>query len=97
MCRPRSGRAGGEGDRLHQEPGPRGGGRVATAFFEQVLAHAKAHRLLSDEHFTVDGTLIETWTGQKRFKKKTDAAHTPGHLAVAVRQDGVTDKCMTLQ
>ena len=30
-------------------------GAVATAFFEQVLAQAKAHRLLSDEHFTVDG------------------------------------------
>lgn len=34
-------------------------GDVATAFFKEVLAQAKAHRLLSDEHFTVDGTLIE--------------------------------------
>ena len=32
-------------------------GQVATAFFEQVLAQAKAHRLLSDEHFTIDGTI----------------------------------------
>jgi transposase len=52
-------------------------GEVATAFFEQVLAQAKAQRLLSDEHFTVDGTLIEAWAGQKSFKKKTDAAPTP--------------------
>jgi len=50
-------------------------GDVATAFFEQVLAQAKAQRLLSDEHFTVDGTLIEAWAGQKSFKQKT--APTP--------------------
>ena len=52
-------------------------GQVATAFFEQVLAQAKAHRLLSDEHFTVDGTLIEAWAGQKSFKRKTDATPVP--------------------
>jgi transposase len=52
-------------------------GDVATAFFEQVLAQAKAHRLLSDEHFTVDGTLIEAWAGQKSFKKKAEAPPTP--------------------
>ena len=52
-------------------------GQVATAFFEQVLAQAKAHRLLSDEHFTVDGTLIEAWAGQKSFKLKSDAAPMP--------------------
>ena len=45
-------------------------GAVATAFFEQVLAQAKTHRLLSDEHFTVDGTLIEAWAGQKSFKRR---------------------------
>ena len=38
-------------------------GEVATAFFEQVLAQANSQRLLSDEHFTVDGTLIEAWAG----------------------------------
>jgi transposase len=52
-------------------------GAVATAFFEQVLAQAKAHRLLSDEHFTVDGTLIEAWAGQKSFKQKTEALPVP--------------------
>src|SRR5574337_1694636 len=52
-------------------------GAVATAFFEQVLAQAKAHRLWSDEHFTVDGTLIEAWAGQKSFKPKADAAAGP--------------------
>lgn len=52
-------------------------GEVATAFFEQVLAQAKTHRLLSDEHFTVDGTLIEAWAGQKSFTRKTGAAPVP--------------------
>lgn len=49
-------------------------GKVTAAFFEQVLAQAKAHRLLSDEHFMVNGTLIETWAGQKSFKRKPDVA-----------------------
>lgn len=52
-------------------------GEVATAFFEQVLAQAKAQHLLSDEHFTVDGPLIEAWAGQKSFKKKAEAPPTP--------------------
>jgi len=45
-------------------------GEIAEAFFEKVLAQARAANLLSDEHFTVDGTLIDAWAGQKSFKKK---------------------------
>jgi transposase len=45
-------------------------GEVAAEFFDQVLAQARAARLLSDEHFTVDGTLIEAWAGHKSFKRK---------------------------
>lgn len=41
---------------------------VARTFFDRVLKQAKAH--LSDEHFTVDGTLIEAWASQKSFQKK---------------------------
>jgi transposase len=41
---------------------------LARAFFEQVLKQAKGH--LSDEHFSVDGTLIEAWASQKSFQKK---------------------------
>ena len=41
---------------------------VARAFFARVLAQAKPQ--LSDEHFTVDGTLIEAWASQKSFQKK---------------------------
>jgi transposase len=52
-------------------------GVVAHAFFEQVLAQARERDLLSDEHFTVDGTLIEAWAGQKSFKRKAAAPSSP--------------------
>ena len=52
-------------------------GDVAQAFFEQVLKLARQKDLLSDEHFTVDGTLIEAWAGQKSFHKK-DTPSGPG-------------------
>ena len=45
-------------------------GAVAGAFFVAVLAQARQRGLLSDEHFTVDGILIEAWAGQKSFKRK---------------------------
>src|SRR5919197_6606030 len=45
-------------------------GDIARAFFEQVLELARGERLLSDEHFSVDGTLIQAWAGQKSFVRK---------------------------
>src|SRR6266446_750900 len=45
-------------------------GDIAQAFFTRVLAQARQRGLLSDEHFTVDGTLIEAWASLKSFKKK---------------------------
>lgn len=53
-------------------------GEVAMAFFEAVLTEARTHRLLSDEHFTVDGTLLEAWASHKSFRPKdADAGHPP--------------------
>ena len=43
-------------------------GDIARGFFERVLAQAQAQPLLSTEHFTVDGTLIEAWASLKSFK-----------------------------
>jgi transposase len=51
-------------------------GDVAQAFFTEVLELAREHQLLSDEHFTVDGTLLEAWAGHKSFKRK-DAPPQP--------------------
>lgn len=45
-------------------------GDVAQAFFEQVIGQAREAGLLSDEHFTVDGTLLEACAGQKSFRPK---------------------------
>jgi len=46
------------------------GGAVAEAFFQRVLELARAEQLLSDDHFSVDGTLIQAWAGQKSFVRK---------------------------
>ena len=51
-------------------------GDIADAFFAEVLAAIRADGLLSDEHFTVDGTLLEAWASHKSFKPK-DGASTP--------------------
>jgi transposase len=60
-------------------------GDVARAFFERVLEQARQRGLLSDEHFTVDGTLIDAWASLKSFKRK-DAPPTmpddPGNPTV---------------
>jgi len=45
-------------------------GQIALLFFERVLAAAGERGLTSDEHFTVDGTLVEAWAGLKSFKRK---------------------------
>ncbi len=45
-------------------------GEVARAFLAAVLAQPKVKRLLSSEHFSVDGTLIEAWASPKSFKPR---------------------------
>src|SRR5437660_10012533 len=52
-------------------------GDIAQAFFEKVLERARAQSLLSEEHFTVDGTLIEAWAGQKSFQRKDQPTKPP--------------------
>jgi len=45
---------------------------VATKFFETIRRQAETAALLSNEHFTVDGTLIEAWASMKSFRPKDD-------------------------
>jgi transposase len=52
-------------------------GDIADAFFAEVLAEARTHGLLSDEHFTVDGTLLEAWASQKSFRPKDEDPPMP--------------------
>ena len=52
-------------------------GEIAQAFFDRVVAQARAQGLLSDEHFTVDATLVEAWAGLKSFRPKDDRSQRP--------------------
>ena len=49
---------------------------MAEGFFRKVLERAKP--FMSDEHFTVDGTLIEAWASQKSFRRKDGQGKPPG-------------------
>jgi IS5 family transposase len=51
--------------------------RIARMFFERVLLLAEWQQLLSDEHFSVDGTLIEAWASMKSFVKKDGTGAPP--------------------
>jgi len=50
---------------------------VAAAFFDAVVGQARTAGLLSDEHFTVDGTLLDAWASLKSFKNKEEAPTPP--------------------
>ena len=51
-------------------------GEIAAKFLNAILAQPRVKRLLSAEHFSVDGTLIEAWASMKSFKPK-DGANDP--------------------
>ena len=52
-------------------------GEVAKTLFAEVLAQARSRDLLSTEHFSVDGTLIEAWASHKSFKRKDGGDQQP--------------------
>ena len=52
-------------------------GDLAQAFFAAVRRYAATQGLLSDEHFTVDGTLLEAAASQKSFRRTDEAGPTP--------------------
>ena len=52
-------------------------GDIAEKFFAQVLEQAWQADLLSDEHFSVDGTLIEAWASHKSFQRKDGGERPP--------------------
>lgn len=53
-------------------------GEISRQFFEAVVDRARDAELLSDEHFTVDGTLIEAWASHKSFRPKDGAGGAGG-------------------
>src|SRR5712692_9253223 len=59
-------------------------GEIARKFLAAVLAQPRVKRLLSSEHFSVDGTLIEAWASLKSFRRKDgkdDTGDGPGRNA----------------
>jgi transposase len=70
-------------------------GAVSQRLLESVLVEAREHDLLSEEHFTVDGTLIQAWAAARSFKEKS---HPPapgagsGHKGEVLLRDKVESK-----
>jgi transposase len=50
---------------------------VAAKFLQAVLRHPKVRRFLSDDHFSVDGTLVEAWASLKSFRAKDGSDEPP--------------------
>ena len=53
-------------------------GEVAQRFLDELLARPEVKRLLSSDHFSVDGTLIQAWASQKSFRRKDGGDEPPG-------------------
>jgi transposase len=62
--------------------------QVADGFFDQVLKQARREELLSEDHFTVDGTLIEAWAGQKSFVRKDGQSKPPEEVSGSTGNKG---------
>lgn len=84
-------------------------GAVAEEFFTLVVNQARQKRLLSDEHFTVDGTLVEAWAGQKSFQRRVSGKNGPsqgpggnptvdyhGEKRSNATHESLTDRCARL-
>jgi transposase len=53
-------------------------GEVFAKFMSRLLNHPQVKPLLSDEHFSIDGTLIEAWASQKSFRPKDGSGDADG-------------------
>jgi transposase len=52
-------------------------GDAAAAFLAAIVAHPKVRRLISTEHFSVDGTLVEAWASMRSFRPKAEGEDPP--------------------
>ncbi len=60
---------------------------VAAKLRAAVVAQARARNLLSDEHFSVDSTLLDAWASMKSFRPKEGGDEPPGPGREAVELD----------
>jgi hypothetical protein len=76
---------------------------VAAKFLEAALRHPQVKRFLSDDHFSVDGTLVEAWASLKSFRAKEGGDEPPapgrnGERPVRSRRRGASRlKCCASQ
>lgn len=63
-------------DRLFDE-------EIAQRFFEHTVLLARVGELVSDEHFSVDGTLLEAWASHRSFRPKDDGGDGDGATSMA--------------
>jgi transposase len=71
------------------------GGEVSQQLLTAVLAEAREKQLLSAEHFTVDGTLIQAWAASRSFQEKSDPpapGRGSGHGGEVLLRDRVESK-----
>ncbi len=71
------------------------GGEVSQRLLESVLVEAREGQLLSEEHFTVDGTLIQAWAAARSFTDKADPPAPgagSGHKGEVLLRDRVESK-----
>jgi transposase len=61
-------------------------GAIAPKFLAALLTQPRVRALLSDDHFSVDGTLIEAWAAMKSFRPKDDSDGGPGGDATGTAQ-----------
>jgi transposase len=70
-------------------------GEIAQNFFQIVIEQAKGKGLLSSEHFTVDGTLLEAWASKKSYQKKDEppeqGSGTRGEMLKRDTHESTTD------
>ncbi len=72
-------------------------GAVSQQLLASVLVEAKEHDLLSEEHFTVDGTLMQAWAAARSFKEKSDppapgsGSGSKGAVLLRDKVDSTTD------
>jgi transposase len=66
-------------------------GEVAAKFLAAVLSHDKVRGLLSSEHFSVDGTLLEAWASPKSFRPKDGSDQPPGATKTTPWRNGERD------
>ena len=64
-------------------------GAIAAKFLAAVLAQPRVKKLMSSDHFSVDGTLIEAWASMKSFKPKDGSGNEPPPELRSQRRGGL--------